>query len=125
MADEITRRARELRERQTKAESLLWDVLRAKRLCGLKFRRQHPIKPFIADFACVSLQVIVELDGGYHDYQFDNDTRRQQYLESQGWSILRFSNEDVLVSVNRSQFLSRPNWGSKLSSEHDDQFGPE
>ena len=64
-----TNRARELRQRQTKAESLLGDAVRAKRLCGLKFRRQYAIGPFFADFACVARKLIVELDGGYHDYQ--------------------------------------------------------
>ena len=97
--DDITKRARQLRERQTKAESLLWNVLRAKRLCGLKFRRQHPIGPFFADFACVSRRVIVELDGGYHDYQHEDDLSRQRCLEDQGWSVMRFPNEDVLDDV--------------------------
>jgi very-short-patch-repair endonuclease len=94
-----TDRARELRQRQTKAESLLWDVVRAKRLCGLKFRRQYPIGPFFADFACVARNLIVELDGGYHDYQYADDLSRQSFLEAQGWSVMRFSNEDVLEDV--------------------------
>jgi very-short-patch-repair endonuclease len=80
---ETTNRARQLREQQTKAESLLWNALRAKRLCGLKFRRQHSIGPFFADFACVAQQLVVELDGGYHDYQIEDDVSRQRYLENQ------------------------------------------
>jgi very-short-patch-repair endonuclease len=92
-------RARELRQRQTKAESLLWEVVRAKRLCGLKFRRQYPIGPFFAEFACVARKLIVELDGGYHDYQYADDLARQKFLEDQGWSVIRFSNEDVLKDV--------------------------
>ena len=94
-----TNRARELRQRQTKAESLLWDVVRAKRLSGLKFRRQYAIGPFFADFACVARKLIVELDGGYHDYQYADDLARQSFLEDQGWSVIRFSNEDVLKDV--------------------------
>ena len=94
-----TNRARGLRQRQTKAESLLWDVVRAKRLCGLKFRRQYAIGPFFADFACVTRKLIVELDGGYHDYQYADDLSRQKFLEDQGWSVMRFSNEDVLEDV--------------------------
>jgi very-short-patch-repair endonuclease len=94
-----THRARELRQRQTKAESLLWDVVRAKRLCGLKFRRQYAIGPFFADFVCVARKVIVELDGGYHDYQYADDVARQRFLEDQGWSVIRVSNEDVLKDV--------------------------
>ncbi len=93
-------RARRLRERQTEAESLLWAALRANQLCNLKFRRQHPVGPFFADFACASEKLIVELDGQYHDVQFEKDKARQQYLESEGWTVVRFSNEDVLEDVN-------------------------
>ena len=57
-----TNNARELRARQTEAEAILWSVLRARRLAGLKFRRQHPIEPWIADFACVNEKLIVELE---------------------------------------------------------------
>ncbi len=71
-------RARELRKRQTEAESLLWYVLRGRRLCGLKFRRQFPVEPFIADFACVEERLIVEIDGGYHDYTCADDQSRQR-----------------------------------------------
>ena len=99
MTEQATKRARQLRERQTKAESLLWNALRAKRLCRLKFRRQHSIGPFFADFACLSRGVVVELDGGYHDYQYEDDVSRQRFLESQGWSVMRFSNQDVLDDV--------------------------
>ncbi len=99
MRDGIIGKARELRERQTKAESLLWSVLRAKQLCGLKFRRQHPIPPYVADFACVARKVVVELDGGYHDYQYQYDVSRQRFLELQGWKVIRFLNEDVLNDV--------------------------
>ena len=92
-------RARALRNRQTKAESLLWYVLRNRRLCGLKFRRQFPVEPFIADFACVKARLIVEIDGGYHDYTYADDRSRQRRLEQSGWKVLRFSNEDVLDDV--------------------------
>ncbi|MBP89201.1 MAG: DNA methyltransferase [Planctomycetaceae bacterium] len=95
-----TDRARELRQQQTKAESLLWQILRAKRFCGLKFRRQYPIGPFFADFACVELKYIIELDGGYHDYTFESDVSRQEYLENEGWRVIRFANEDVLEDVD-------------------------
>ncbi|MHB0960801.1 MAG: endonuclease domain-containing protein [Pirellulaceae bacterium] len=96
---DTTARARDLRKRQTNAESLLWSVLRGRRLCGLKFRRQFPIEPFIADFACVEERLIVEIDGGYHDYNYADDRSRQQRLEQSGWKVLRFSNEDVLADV--------------------------
>ncbi|GIW93849.1 MAG: hypothetical protein KatS3mg110_1890 [Pirellulaceae bacterium] len=93
---ESIRKARELRARQTKAERLLWNVLRNRRLCGLRFRRQHPIGPFIVDFACIEKRIVVELDGGYHDDVYDSDLRRQKKIERMGWLVLRFRNEDVL-----------------------------
>jgi very-short-patch-repair endonuclease len=98
-ANPTTNRARELRQLQTKAESLLWDIVRAKRLSGLKFRRQYAIGPFFAHFACAARKLIVELDGGYHDYQYTDDLSRQRFLEDQGWDVIRFSNEDVLKDV--------------------------
>ena len=94
-----TTRNRELRQRQTKAESLIWTVLRAKRLAGLKFRRQHAIGPYIVDFACIEKDVVIELDGGYHEHQYEKDRVRQAFLESEGWQVIRFSNEDVLSDV--------------------------
>ena len=94
-----TNRARELRQRQTEAEALLWNVVRAKRLCDLKFRRQFPVGPFFADFACFDRMLIVEVDGGYHDYQYADDRSRQKFLEDQGWFVLRFANEDVLKDI--------------------------
>ena len=94
-----TERARGLRARQTRAESLLWSALRGRRLCGLKFRRQFPIGQFIADFVCVERRLVVEIDGGYHDYVVAKDRSRQVKIESEGWHLIRFSNEDVLGDV--------------------------
>ena len=95
----LTENARELRARQTKAEGLMWAVLRARRLCALKFRRQHPIDPFIADFACAEKRLVVELDGGYHDMIFEEDQQRTEKLRDAGWDVIRFWNEDVLEDV--------------------------
>lgn len=81
---ELTAKARDLRARQTKAESLLWYVLRARRLCGLKFRCQYPIEPFIADFACIEKKLVVEIDGGYHDYTYEDDVSRQEKIRCGG-----------------------------------------
>jgi len=103
--------ARQLRIHQTDAESLLWAVLRGRRLCDLKFRRQYPIEPFVADFACIEMQLVVEIDGGYHDYTYQNDMSRQQKIESQGWQVFRVTTEDVLedveaVAIGIARFLS-------------------
>ena len=90
--------ARELRQRQTRAEAKLWQALRGGRLDRQKWRRQAPVGPYYADFACEALRLIVELDGGVHDTdaQMDRDFLRQQALEGLGWFVLRFKNEDVL-----------------------------
>ncbi len=95
----LTAYARELRARQTAAESLLWQALRGRRLQGLKFRRQYPIAPFIVDFACLECRLIVEIDGGYHDHIYEQDQARQAQLETAGWQVIRFGNEEVLGDV--------------------------
>ena len=93
-------RSRELRNNKTKSESLLWSVLRSRQLGGLKFRRQHPIGPYFADFACLDRHAVVELDGEYHDDQYEMDRKRQAYMESMGWQVIRFANEEVLADVD-------------------------
>ncbi len=91
-------RARELRQTMTDAERRLWYVLRDRRLRGYKFRRQRPIGPFIADFACLEYRVAIEADGGQHA---DNeaDMRRTAWLERHGWRVVRFWNNDILLNA--------------------------
>ena len=96
----LKQNAGDLRSRQTAAESLLWGVLRNRKLCNQKFRRQHPIGPWIVDFACVEHKLAIELDGGYHDLVGEADLARQSALESFGWTVLRFENDEVLADVN-------------------------
>lgn len=90
--------AKALRKNLTDAEVILWESLRRKQLGGFRFRRQHPIGPYIADFACPMERLVIELDGWTHssDAEITHDANRTTYLESQGWSVLRFENEDVL-----------------------------
>lgn len=89
--------ARALRRRQTNAEGLLWALLRSRRM-GFKFRRQHPIEPFVLDFYCHELRLAVELDGGQHTRQIGraNDQRRTADLAAREIHVLRFSNLEVL-----------------------------
>ena len=87
--------ARERRQNKTVSEGLLWSVLRARQLCGLKFRREHSIGPYITDFACLSHHVVVEVDGGCHDLTIESDLQRQAYLKSEGWKVIRFNDKDV------------------------------
>jgi very-short-patch-repair endonuclease len=85
-----------LRKRSTDAESLLWKHLRAKRLKGLKFRRQEPIGKYIADFVCYEKQIIIEVDGGQHSIDKDRDNERDIWFKGEGFKVLRFWNNEVL-----------------------------
>ena len=92
--------ARLLRRRMTKAESLLWKVLRSRRFAHLKFRRQVPIDVYIVDFLCWEYQLILEIDGNIHLSQKDRDAFREDELEKRGFTILRFTNDEVLSHLH-------------------------
>ena len=102
------------RSSMTRAEALLWNALRAGRLDGRKFKRQVPIGSYIVDFACVSERLVVELDGVVHETPEAKlaDRRRQAWLETQGFTVMRFSSDDVLgncdavIRAVRSHFPS-------------------
>jgi very-short-patch-repair endonuclease len=85
----------------TPAERLLWDELRAKRLHGLFFRRQHPLGPFILDFCCPAVKLVVEVDGVIHDDpdQAQYDRLRTEQLQAYGYTVLRFRNEEVAADL--------------------------
>jgi very-short-patch-repair endonuclease len=89
-------RARTLRRKLTDAETMLWSRVR-KDVHGVRFRRQHPIGPYIADFACVRARLVVEIDGATHstDAERDYDARRDRYMRLRGWYVLRFRNGDI------------------------------
>ena len=93
-------RARRLRRDQTDAERILWSRLRDRRLNGLKFRRQVPIDRYIADFCCADARLIVELDGGHHSANEEVDTKRTAVLESCGYLVLRYWNNDVTKNLD-------------------------
>jgi very-short-patch-repair endonuclease len=93
--DRVRQRAKELRQSQTAAEQILWDRLRNRGLCGMKFRRQHPVGPYIADFFCHEHRLIVELDGGIHAAQGEQDRQRAEQLAAHGYRVLRYSNQAV------------------------------
>jgi very-short-patch-repair endonuclease len=84
----------------TPAEAILWDAIRDRQLAGLKFRRQHPIGPFVADFCCPDRRLIVEIDGGIHAAQAAEDAAREALLTSAGYTVLRFPNEAVLNELS-------------------------
>ena len=91
--------SRRLRREQTDAESKLWARLRDRQLCNAKFRRQHAIGPFIADFCAVERGLVIELDGGQHATQAQVDQRRSAYLERSGYRVLRFWDNEVLMNM--------------------------
>ena len=97
MPDEA-KRARQLRTQLTDAEMRLWMYLRRRQLNGAHFRKQCPIWPYIADFACLELKLIIELDGGQHADSV-TDTVRDAWLSAHGYRTLRFWNNDVLQNT--------------------------
>ncbi len=92
---ELREKARELRRPQTPAEQVLWASLQDRRLDGLKFRRQHPIGPFIADFYCAECHLVIEIDGDVHSDQVEYDGARSEWLNERGYTVLRFTNQEV------------------------------
>ena len=93
-------KSRALRRQSTRAERLLWHHLRNRNVAGYKFRRQHVVGPYIADFACPTGRLIVEIDGGQHAEQRGSDARRTLYLEGCGYHVVRFWNTDVLQNID-------------------------
>lgn len=89
-------RARQLRKNPTKAETRLWSALRRRQVAGARFRRQVPLGPYIVDFLCPAHRLVIEVDGGQHDARQTYDAARTRWLEAQGYSVLRFWNNDVL-----------------------------
>jgi very-short-patch-repair endonuclease len=90
---------RRLRNAPTDAEHKLWRMLRGRQLEGCKFRRQHPFADFILDFACLERRIVVELDGGQRSESVRDDAERTRILESAGFSVLRFWNNDALANT--------------------------
>jgi len=88
--------AKGLRRQQTEAEEKLWRAMRKVFLKSkIKVRRQHPIHPYIVDFACLNARLVIEIDGFSHDVNWIYDQKRSTYLEQIGYRVLRFSNDDV------------------------------
>ena len=87
--------ARMLRKRMTESEILLWDRLKGKQLSGLRFRRQHPIDIFIADFYCHEARLVIEIDGDIHKEQFEYDDGREAEIEKYDLKVIRFTNDEI------------------------------
>jgi very-short-patch-repair endonuclease len=91
--------AKSLRTNQTDAEQRLWYHLRAHRFMDLKFKRQKPMGSYVVDFVCVERRLIIELDGGQHAEQENYDQHRDAWLRGQGYTVLRFWNNDVMQNL--------------------------
>jgi len=100
-SDLIIKRAKELRKRQTAAEIRMWKILGAKKMCGLHFRRQHPIYRYIADFYCHSIKLVIEVDGNIHEIPDNNesDMNRTAELDMFEIVVIRYKNEEVINSL--------------------------
>ena len=95
-----TRIAREFRKKPTQSEKLMWDVLRNRSFMNLKFRHQHGMEGYVIDFYCSELHLAVEIDGGIHDEQIDDDAHRQQAIEQSGVIFFRIKSENVESGIN-------------------------
>ncbi len=94
-------RAKSLRKEMPPAEQKLWARLRRKQLGGFRFRRQHTIGPYIADFACIEARVVIELDGYQHGADDGaRDRTRDAFIEGKGWAVVRFWNNDVYKNID-------------------------
>lgn len=96
--------ARELRQKQTPAEALLWQLLRNRQLLGFKFRRQHQFGDYVADFYCHEAGLVVECDGPVHEPndQWHHDQNRDAYMIAQGLRVLRLANEHILNETEKA-----------------------
>ena len=97
--DPHVEKARDLRKAITPAERRLWSALRSRKLNGCKFRRQHPLGWFIVDLVCIERRLVIEVDGGQHAENPD-DERRTAWLEAQGWRVIRFWNDEVAENLD-------------------------
>ena len=93
----MVQRAQELRANQNSAEARVWSILRARRMAGLKFRRQHVLGTYVADFVCLRAKLVIEIDGDTHDEEAHlKDAKRTEEIEQAGYRVIRFWNNYVL-----------------------------
>ncbi|MCX5860053.1 MAG: DUF559 domain-containing protein [Proteobacteria bacterium] len=92
-------KAKSLRKRSTEAENYLWNQLKAKRMGGLKFRRQQPIGKYIVDFVSFEKLIVIELDGGQHAIEKEKDIERDEWLRREGFKVLRFWDNEIFKNM--------------------------
>ena len=109
MTFKLTKYERSLRKNSTKAEALLWSKIRSRQLEGIKFRRQQSIENYIVDFVTFEKRIIIELDGGQHADQKREDQMRDKLLSENGFTVLRFWNNDVFKDIDSVLEIIRRN----------------
>jgi very-short-patch-repair endonuclease len=105
ISPQTVKRARRLRREPPFPESLLWSRLRTRQLGGLYFRRQHPVGKYIVDFYCAAAKLVIELDGESHDDRARYDEQRTGFLEAAGLRVIRFTDDEVLKSLENVVFV--------------------
>ena len=100
MKERLIKFAKAMRHQPTNAEAIIWAALRGARLQGFKFKRQQPIGTYIVDFVCFECELVVEIDGGQHADDVSADQLRSKWLQSQGFRVLRFWNNEVIERKN-------------------------
>lgn len=100
--DKMYEIARKLRKNRTKEEAILWKLLRNRQFMGLKFKRQFPIGNYVVDFVCEEKKLVIEIDGGQHNVpeNMSEDQLRTEFIESKGYKVLRFWNNDINLNIN-------------------------
>ncbi|MBI4063665.1 MAG: endonuclease domain-containing protein [Elusimicrobia bacterium] len=93
-------RARQLRQNWTDAENKFWRLLRLRNIGGYKFRRQHPIGPYIVDFCCLKKRLVIELDGGQHARSIGYDRQRTEFLQARGYRVMRVWDNEALTNAD-------------------------
>jgi len=117
VTNQTRKNATDLRRNATRPEQQLWPILCRRQLGGLKFRRQHPIEPFIIDFYCPSANLAVELDGESHDDRQAYDADREQFLRMLGVKIIRVTNDEVIQNLDGvAEFILRESTQSPIES---------
>ncbi|NOZ41268.1 MAG: endonuclease domain-containing protein [Planctomycetes bacterium] len=100
-SEQTRSRVKQLRRNATQPEKILWSALRGRNIGGLKFRRQHPLEPYIVDFYCAEARLVIELDGESHNGREEHDFQRTKYLQEKGLTVFRITNDDVFDNLER------------------------
>ena len=97
---QLNKYSRKLRQKQTEAEKSIWRHVRNRRILNCKFKRQFIIEHYIVDFICLKIKLVIEIDGGQHEWQTEYDENRTQFLESEGSGVIRYWNNQVLMQLD-------------------------